>query len=217
MLTKTNTYFCDQEAVREVYNYNGRKDTLFKGNVLDNPDRPDQAEPHERWANSGRNLRNVWVINSEATKEAHFATFASKLVEVCILASTSMRCCEVCGAPWAPVINRGNLIPIRDNADKKFYLNERAKGEIGYDAGSNRAKDGHKRSWSYENKFLGYHPTCDCSSQGTGCCLVLDPFIGTGRTAKVAESLGRDWVGIDLQQKYKKMADKTLGKEGMGI
>ncbi len=39
--------------------------------------------------------------------------------------------------------------------------------------------------------------TCGCRA-GTRPGLVLDPFIGTGTTARVAARLGRDWLGIDL-------------------
>ncbi len=45
--------------------------------------------------------------------------------------------------------------------------------------------------------------------------LVLDPFVGSGTTCKVAEVLGRNWIGIDLNQEYiamskKRLAEKTL-------
>ncbi len=46
--------------------------------------------------------------------------------------------------------------------------------------------------------------------------LVLDPFVGSGTTCKVAEVLGRRWIGIDINQEYiamsqKRLAEKTLG------
>jgi DNA modification methylase len=36
--------------------------------------------------------------------------------------------------------------------------------------------------------------------------VVLDPFIGSGTTAVVAEELGRDWVGIDINADFAAMA-----------
>lgn len=36
--------------------------------------------------------------------------------------------------------------------------------------------------------------------------LVLDPFIGTGTTAVVAEKLNRNWIGIEKDARYKKQA-----------
>ena len=42
--------------------------------------------------------------------------------------------------------------------------------------------------------------------------LILDPFMGSGSTAIAAESLGREWIGIDLSQKYCTMAKKRIEK-----
>ena len=44
---------------------------------------------------------------------------------------------------------------------------------------------------------------------------VLDPFMGSGTTAYVAQELGREWVGIELNPKYveiikRKTAQNTL-------
>ena len=44
---------------------------------------------------------------------------------------------------------------------------------------------------------------------------VLDPFMGSGTTAYVAQELGREWVGIELNPKYveiikRKTAQSTL-------
>jgi len=37
---------------------------------------------------------------------------------------------------------------------------------------------------------------------------VLDPFLGSGTTAKVALDLGRDAVGIELNPEYAAMAER---------
>ena len=43
--------------------------------------------------------------------------------------------------------------------------------------------------------------------------LVLDPFIGSGTTAVVAKKLGRNYLGIELNPEYIKMANKRLQQE----
>ena len=40
--------------------------------------------------------------------------------------------------------------------------------------------------------------------------IVLDPFIGSGTTAVVAESAGRKWIGIEKESKYIVMTKKTF-------
>ena len=40
--------------------------------------------------------------------------------------------------------------------------------------------------------------------------LVLDPFAGVGTTLKVAEALGRDWVGYETKEAYVKEAKKLI-------
>ena len=42
--------------------------------------------------------------------------------------------------------------------------------------------------------------------------VVLDPFMGAGTTALVARELGRNYVGIELNSDYVKMAEERLGE-----
>jgi DNA modification methylase len=44
--------------------------------------------------------------------------------------------------------------------------------------------------------------------------LVLDPFLGSGTTAAVARSLGRDYLGIEASAEYLTMAQRRLGGRG---
>ena len=41
--------------------------------------------------------------------------------------------------------------------------------------------------------------------------LVLDPFLGSGSTAVVAQQLGRDFIGIEQEEQYLAMARERLG------
>lgn len=49
-----------------------------------------------------------------------------------------------------------------------------------------------------------------CPAGGT----VLDPFLGSGTTALVAERLGRKWVGIELNPAYARLAAERLRCQG---
>lgn len=40
--------------------------------------------------------------------------------------------------------------------------------------------------------------------------IILDPFMGSGTTAKAAKQLGRHWLGFDISQEYVDLANKRL-------
>ena len=52
-------------------------------------------------------------------------------------------------------------------------------------------------------------PDCACSADWQPG-LVLDPFIGSGTTAVVAEQLERDWLGIELNPDFVELAERRI-------
>jgi DNA modification methylase len=40
--------------------------------------------------------------------------------------------------------------------------------------------------------------------------VVLDPFVGSGTTCKVARDLKRHWIGIDINPEYIKMSEERI-------
>jgi DNA modification methylase len=98
LLTKSQQYFYDAEAVAEPARYDGRKDTRMKGSAKYKahcvPGAKPQSlaqSPHERWRMNEqgeriRNARSVWEIATQPNGYAHFATMPQKLAERCILA-----------------------------------------------------------------------------------------------------------------------------------
>lgn len=52
-----------------------------------------------------------------------------------------------------------------------------------------------------------------CSQQGD---LIFDPFCGSGTVPKVAKSLGRSWLGIEISSTYHKEAERRLGFQQPG-
>jgi hypothetical protein len=63
---------------------------------------------------------------------------------------------------------------------------------------------------SGEHVALGeLQPACACG--GSWCPgVVLDPFMGSGTTAVVAERLGRRWLGIELQPNFIRLAEARI-------
>ena len=78
-----------------------------------------------------------------------------------------------------------------------------------------------KRSvWSITNKpYKGSHfatfppdliePCIKAGSQPND--IILDPFMGSGTTAMVAKSLGRDYIGCELHENYQPLIHKRIG------
>jgi hypothetical protein len=144
-----------------------------------------------------RNARTVWTIPTQPTPEAHFATFPEALVEPCIKAGTSERgCCAKCGAPMERVV------------EKEFYGNWEHHRTDDWD--TNVHNKGHATDKAYKPpKTTGWQPTCKCNAD-TVPCVVLDPFGGSGTTAKVARDLKRDAIMIELNPAYVKIMRNKL-------
>lgn len=105
-LWRGHDYFYDSEAVKErsvtgdtrrPYMSQGAKD-------LDGRMEWHSGELRENCDGASRNLRNVWTINPQPSKKAHFAVMPENLVRPCVQLGTSEHgVCGECGAPWARV------------------------------------------------------------------------------------------------------------------
>jgi len=52
---------------------------------------------------------------------------------------------------------------------------------------------------------VGWIPTCTCHTNEVVPAKVIDPFFGSGTTGAVADALGREWIGVELNPEYAKM------------
>jgi site-specific DNA-methyltransferase (adenine-specific) len=52
-------------------------------------------------------------------------------------------------------------------------------------------------------------PTCDCGAAWEPG-VVLDPFMGSGTTAIAAEAEGRNWLGIEINPQFARLAEKRI-------
>lgn len=74
--------------------------------------------------------------------------------------------------------------------------------------GNKRLKVNGKKAHSTQKpEALLYRVILASSNPGD---LVLDPFFGTGTTGAVAKKLGRNWIGIERDRKYIRVAQKRI-------
>ncbi len=75
-------------------------------------------------------------------------------------------------------------------------------------SGGERVKtDGVKAHPTQKPEALLYRVMLACTNPGD---VVLDPFFGTGTTGAVARRLGRNWIGIEREKKYVKVARERI-------
>lgn len=193
LLSKSNRYFYDLDAIREPSTGN----THPRGNGK-NPKAiagvQSETRQNESFSTSTlaiadmRNKRSVWSIPASGYEGAHYATYPPDLVKPCILAGTSARgVCSSCGAPWKRVVE----VIGRRGESWHDHKNDDVLGQRG---GTMPEK--------YERRTLGWKPSCKCSCPEPGPATVFDPFTGSGTTGAVTLSLGRRFVGTDLSMTY---------------
>ena len=145
LFTKNQNYYYDVDSIREPHVTFSDKSRMRGGrnhfgrinSTPENGKNGGDSNLHNgRWDQAfhpkGRNRRTVWTIPLSKFRDAHFAVFPEKLVELCLSAG--------------------------------------------------------------------------CPENG----IVLDPFIGSGTTAVVAQRIRRQYVGIDSNPKYCEMARNRL-------
>lgn len=202
MLTRSERYFWDQEAVREAK----AESTIADTRTNDNGHRRERGYPGAQsnggtnlgGPDGGRNLRSVWEFPTQPYPKAHFATFPEELPERCIKAATpEVGSCPKCGAPWVRVTEKPQPpTDMRNRSnDAKMSFHTQSCG------GGQKLQDWYE---AHPSKTLGWQPSCKCGlpQEQNVPAVVLDPFAGSGTTLEVATRLARKSVGIELSQEY---------------
>ncbi len=152
----------------------------------------------------GRNKRTVWSINPKPFSEAHFAVFPEELVETPIKAGSPKYVCKKCGKPREKIVDSSERVNTR--AGKNVGTGK--SGNVGDPNLDLHKADLSKYRQQIKYKEIGY-TDCGCGVGFEGG-VVLDPFMGSGTTGLVAQKLGRQFVGLELNPEYVKMAERRL-------
>jgi DNA modification methylase len=205
LLTKSARYFYDAEAVKEECGDNTHpytKQNTPKAQIAPVLDKQRNRDAFSKEMVSLRNMRNWWLLGPEPFPEAHFATFPTEIPRRAILAGTSERgVCPKCGAQWDRVVRsekRDGSSPTRNDGASK-----RSCGNVD----RNDSEDA--RSYTV-SETLGWRPACSCAAGDPVPATVLDPFLGAGTTALVADQLQRHAIGIELNPDYAEMAERRI-------
>lgn len=207
LLSKSERYFYDAEAVKEATSPNTRP----KGKQ---PDPCKETRPGWSVSTSQvlptRNLRSVWSLGSEPYKGAHFATFPSRVPEMAILAGTSAAgCCPVCSAPRERVLETVGYDQQDNSAGKRLHHLETKRG-VGATSTFSTGRVAVKNT-------VGWRPTCTCGAEGSTPAVVLDPFSGSGTSGVMARKHGRGYVGLELSWDYLQLARKRTAVVQMSL
>jgi len=185
-------------------------------------------------------LRNVWRINPKAYKGSHYAVWPAALIEQILKAGAPPKTCAACGVPWRRLVGRTctnpqgctTLVPSRTRVcgtcgyDKKLasgaaevpvppHEANEEWAQIGLDRAATSHFKANEAMIANPLRAGDYVPACSCSCPAVEPRpgVVLDPFIGSGTTAAVAERMGLRWIGIDLDKRNALLLEERVLKE----
>lgn len=202
-LVRQSRYFFDLDAIREPHTSTGTKRQrtpigtrpAWAGPLAGSQDGLRRARAAGLPGHVlGKNPGDVWTIPTRGYRGAHFATFPPDLIRRPILATCPEVVCTACGAPWR-----------RSVQVRRFGLTEPTPKE--------RYVRRYRRQWR-TIRTIGELAPCGCGAP-TLPGVVLDPFFGTGTVGAVAGELRRDWVGIELNPDYARLAEERMGRAAL--
>ena len=172
---------------------------------LPGDDRADTLGPYGNTGShpAGAPPLDWWEVPTEPYSGSHYATWPRKLLGRPIESMCPREVCAACGEPRRRIVEAEYV-----TADGNRVSGRSAFGRGGASDGT-AAPDGGDNRATRQSTTLGWS-NCGCGAPfRTG--IVLDPFAGSGTTLAVATGLGRDAIGIDLDERNADLARERVG------
>jgi hypothetical protein len=132
---------------------------------------------------------------------AHYAVWPPELVRLLVDEMCPRRVCLTCGLPSRRIVGEATYVNAKTGTEvnKANWIDgeRQTQGAIGRDNGSLRVA-----------QTLGWS---DCGHNTWRPGRILDPFVGSGTTLAVATGMGRDAVGIDIDERNALLAAERVG------
>lgn len=206
LLSKSPKYYFDNEAIAE--------DAIHKEDPRAGYGRLHYRGKREGRAGTGqenfvfikvfikekRNKRSVWTVTTKPFKEAHFATFPEDLIVPMVRAGCPESVCKKCGKARFPIVKSDY-----EKKEVKWHPEKYGKED---ENGARRGRMQPTGIVKNTSKNVGW-TDCGCNAGFIGG-IVLDPFMGAGTTGLVAKKLSRNYVGIELNENYIKIANDRI-------
>ena len=195
--SKSRRYYFDEWAIQEPFSENeagwlktGAKTTCYGLDGATEPGSEDKLTSTlgPRPNTPGRRKRSVWNVNTEASSLPHYGAYPRRLIEPCVLASTSEKgCCSECGTPLERIF------------EDKGIVKHGGKRKLADAPGAKLSENSLFTTGEIKTKnFVGWRYVCKHIGSSVIPCTVLDPFSGTGTTGEVSMKLFRRYIGIEL-------------------
>ena len=184
--------------------------------------------------------KSIIKVNTKGIGEPHYAAYPEELIKIMVDASVSdVGCCPDCYKPWEPVIEIEQIDDQRwgDKGGRRIadivHTSESSvfrtgqwniRRVVGWRPGCScydnlykselpRTKSNRKRYQQdkADRWFKRARQRPGLDSWGRGKSIILDPFMGSGTTGKVAHDQFQYYIGFDLNPKYVKMAERRIG------
>lgn len=195
--------FFDLDAVRTEHARDYTNETPTKANSeFDRTGAGRQTTVRESVADpAGAPPLDWWNIPTQPYKGSHYATWPKALVLKPIKAMCPEKVCNVCGVPSTRIVNAQRRNEADDSTRDKNHADEHPNLGDGYSPPP-------EVGWEYDRETVGW---TDCGHNDWRRGVVLDPFAGSGTTLEVATGLGRDAIGIDLDERNLELARRRVG------
>lgn len=190
MLTKSQKYYYDGEAIKEPMTDESKKRYQYDFSLQrawrqDSHPQPGGKVPRFGMSPAGRNKRSVWNVPVASYEGEHYASYPPALIEPIIKACVPKEVCTKCHKPRVRITEK-QFVPQEDVSIEK---NARK------DMDASNGREGSARGYNI-TRTTGW-TTCSCKAPFAPG-IVLDPFMGVATTMLVALQQGVDSVGIEL-------------------
>jgi hypothetical protein len=166
-----------------------------------------EGAPPNDWHDDADLASGVIILSSQPYSGSHYATFPSVLPRKIIECMCPRRVCRVCGVPSERVTEASEEYAEHLGKSWADKTDGRPKAS-GTDRNSHAAQPAGAHITSAERVTVGW---TDCGHDDWRPGLVFDPFAGTGTTLAAAVDVGRDALGVDLDERNAELALERCG------